>query len=192
MAGANAAGVFLRVGRHPENLRQAIGQVHAGAAEAGRDPGSVGIGLIFHTIVSDDTHEIALIARAMAAGYYEYSPRLFDIPGFQWKGPHPEELKCDAGLTDFHHASDPLSAGRLVQFLDDDIANSFALFGTASDIAAQIDAVTSLGFRVDVIVTHPVPTPTPHQPVHRQVPTELHAADYTAWFVGEVLPLVRA
>ncbi|MXY73116.1 MAG: LLM class flavin-dependent oxidoreductase, partial [Dehalococcoidia bacterium] len=81
MAGRVADGVFLRVGRHPENLRTAIERVHAGAREAGRDPNEIGIGLIFHTVMSDDPEEIRATARSMAAGYYEYSPALFEIPG---------------------------------------------------------------------------------------------------------------
>jgi 5,10-methylenetetrahydromethanopterin reductase len=190
MAGATADGVFLRVGRHPDNLRYAVARVHEGAAEAGREPADVRLGLIFHTVVSDDPAEMGSIARAMAAGFYEYSPRLFDIPGFQWDGPHPDELKEELGIDDFHHAPDPVAAGQLVDFLSDEVADAFALFGSATDIAAQIDAVLGLGFRVDVVVTHPVPTPVPHEPVRRRVPDALAGADYTAWFVGDVVPKV--
>lgn len=93
MAGRVADGVFLRVGRHPENLRTAIERVHTGAREAGRDPHEIGIGLIFHTVMSDDPAEIRATARSMAAGYYEYSPALFEIPGLPWDGPSVEELK---------------------------------------------------------------------------------------------------
>jgi alkanesulfonate monooxygenase SsuD/methylene tetrahydromethanopterin reductase-like flavin-dependent oxidoreductase (luciferase family) len=49
MCGRIADGVFVRVGRHPDNLRHAVEQVHAGATEAGRDPNEVRIALIFHT-----------------------------------------------------------------------------------------------------------------------------------------------
>jgi 5,10-methylenetetrahydromethanopterin reductase len=192
MAGAAADGVFLRVGRHPDNLRHAVTQVHEGAAQAGRDPEGIGIGLIFHTVVSDDAGEIHATARVMAAGFYEYSPRLFDIPGLPWDGPHPDELKAELGIGDFHHAPDPVAAGRRLDFLGDEVADAFALFGSAADIAAQVDAVLGLGFRVDVIVTHPVPTPVPHEPVRRRVPDALAGADYTEWFVGEVLPMVTA
>src|SRR5262245_20261402 len=190
MAGATADGVFLRVGRHPQNLCHAVAQVHEGAAEAGRDPDDVRIGLIFHTIVTDDPDEIASIARAMAAGYYEYSPRLFDVPGLEWNGPDPEDLKAANRLGDFHHAADPVAAGRLVDFLGDDVAESFAMCGSAADIANQIDDVLALGFRVDVVVPHPVPTPVPHEPVGRRVPEALTGADYTAWFAGDVVPRV--
>jgi 5,10-methylenetetrahydromethanopterin reductase len=192
MAGATADGVFLRVGRHPDNLRYAVARVHEGAAEAGRDPDDVRIGLIFHTLVSDDPEEIASTARAVAAGFYEYSPRLFDIAGFRWDGAPPDELEARLGIDDFHHAPDPVAAGRLLDFLGDDVADAFALFGSAADIAAQIDAVLGLGFRVDVVVPHPVPTPVPHEPFPRRVPDGLAGADYMRWFVGEVLPKVTA
>lgn len=49
MAGRVADGVFIRVGVHETNLRLAVEAVHAGAIEAGRDPGDVRIGCVFHT-----------------------------------------------------------------------------------------------------------------------------------------------
>ncbi|MFP6704940.1 MAG: hypothetical protein VCE75_02665 [Alphaproteobacteria bacterium] len=45
--------------------------------------------------MTDDLDRAALISRSMASGYYEYSPMLFDPPGFTWNGPDIEELKKD-------------------------------------------------------------------------------------------------
>jgi 5,10-methylenetetrahydromethanopterin reductase len=191
MAGATADGVFLRVGRHPANLRHAVDSVRAGAAEAGRDPEEVKIGLIFHTIVPDDPELIAPMARCMAAGFYEYSPRLFDIPGLVWAGPDPDELKRVV-QPDFHHVADLVGAGRLLDFLDDTTAASFALFGSAMEIADQISQALSLGFPVDIVVPHPVPTPLPQAAVPRSVPAQLVGSDYLTWFAAEVMPLVGA
>jgi 5,10-methylenetetrahydromethanopterin reductase len=189
MAGATADGVFIRVGRHPDNLRQAVDQVRAGAREVGRDLEDVKIGLIFHTIVPDDPDLVAPIARCMAAGYYEYSPQLFDIPGFVWAGPHPDELKRVV-QPDFHHVGDLVGAGRLLDFLDDATASAFALFGSAAQIADQINEALDLGFPVEIVVPHPVPTPAPKTAVAREVPAALAGADYLAWFATEVMPLV--
>ena len=187
MAGRVADGVFLRVGRHPENLRTAIARVHAGARAAGRDPDEVGIGLIFHTVMSDDPAEIHATARSMAAGYYEYSPALFEIPGLPWNGPPVEELKKQV-YPDFHHAPDLVESGNLVSFLDEETADSFALFGSAEEIAGQIRQAVAIAGRVDIVVPHPVPMPVPGAPIARTVPASLAGADYKTWFAAEVMP----
>lgn len=187
MAGRVADGVFLRVGRHPENLRTAIARVHAGARAAGRDPDEIGIGLIFHTIMSDDSAEIRATARSMAAGYYEYSPALFEIPGLPWEGPDVEELKKQV-YPDFHHAPDLVGSGNLVSFLDEETADSFALFGSADDIAGQLRAAIETVGRVDIVVPHPVPMPVPGAPIERSVPPAITGADYKTWFASEVMP----
>lgn len=163
MAGRVADGVFIRVGRHPANIHAAIAAVHAGAAEAGRDPAAIKIGLILHTILSDDAERAGLIARSMAAGYYEYSPMLFDPPGFAWDGPDIEELKQQV-WPDFHHAADLEASGRVVSFLSDAIADAFALYGPPQTIAEQLAQVLRLGHRIDMVIPHPMPTPPPGGP----------------------------
>lgn len=163
MAGRVADGVFIRVGRHPANLRVAIEAVRAGAAEAGRDPDDVKICIILHTILSDNVEAAALMSRSMAAGYYEYSPMLFDPPGFTWNGPDVEELKKQV-WPDFHHAADLEASGRVVSFLTDEIADAFALYGPPEQIAGQLRRVMEQDFRIDMIIPHPVPTPPPGGP----------------------------
>lgn len=158
MAGRVADGVFLRVGTHPANLQAAMAAIEAGATEAGRTIEDISIGLIVHTCRSQDPDEIATITRAMAAGFYEYAPALFDQPGFEWNGTPIEELKAQL-WPDFHHASDLVAAGQLVDFLDDEVASSFAFFGTGADIAAQIRAVIEQVPQIEIVVPHPVPMP---------------------------------
>jgi alkanesulfonate monooxygenase SsuD/methylene tetrahydromethanopterin reductase-like flavin-dependent oxidoreductase (luciferase family) len=181
MTGRVADGVFIRVGRHAANLRTAIEAVRAGAREAGRDPDDIKIGLIFHTILTDDLERAALLSRSMAAGYYEYSPMLFDPPHFSWDGPPVEELKKQV-WPDFHHADDLEASGRLVSFLSDDIADAFAIYGPPTMIATQLAAVLRLGWRIDMIIPHPVPTPPPGGP----------RPDYIERFATEVMPLLKA
>jgi len=177
MAGRTADGVFLRVGRNTANLRAAMENVRAGVAEAGRDPGSLTINLVIHTITSQDPKDIAAISRSMAAGFFEYSPALFDIPGIPWEGPPIEALKKTV-QPDFHHATDLVAAGNAVAFLPEQAAQGFSLFGTARDIADQLRAaMEAVGGQVGVVVPHPVPTP----------PAD---SDYPRWFVEEVWPLV--
>ena len=163
MAGRVADGVFIRVGRHEANIRTAIEAVHQGAAEAGRDPADIKIALILHTILTDDLDRAALISRSMAAGYYEYSPALFDPPGFAWDGPDIEELKKQV-LPDFHHAADLEASGRVVSFLSDAIADAFSLFGTPAMIAEQLHRVLGFGHKIDMVIPHPMPTPDRRAP----------------------------
>jgi 5,10-methylenetetrahydromethanopterin reductase len=181
MAGRVADGVFIRVGKHEANLRTAIEAVRAGAAEAGRDPSTVKIGVILHTILTDDLERAAWLSRSMAAGYYEYSPVLFDPPNFRWDGPPVDEIKKQV-WPDFHHADDLEASGRLVSFLSDEVADAFALYGTPAMIARQLGKVLSLGFPISMIIPHPVPTPLPGGP----------RPDFVERFASEVMPLLRS
>ena len=180
MAGRVADGVFIRVGRHEANLRVAIEAVRAGATEAGRSADAVKIALIFHTILTDDLDRAALLSRSMAAGYYEYSPMLFDPPNFRWDGPPVEALKRQV-WPDFHHTEDLEASGRLVSFLPDEVANAFAIYGTPAMIARQLREVLSLGFPVAMIIPHPVPTPPAGGP----------RPDYIERFATEVIPQLK-
>lgn len=185
MAGAVADGVFIRVGTHRANLVRTIDAIRAGAAEAGRDPASVRLGAIFHTVLVDDPDRALLMGKSMAAGYYEYSPALFEAPGFAWTGPDPETLKHDRTVwPDFHHAPDLEASGRAVDFLPAEAADAFCLRGGPADIVAQLVGVldaTPAAF--EHVVLHPIPDPRfPTDPEH----------DYTARVAREILPQVRA
>jgi len=180
MAGSVADGVFIRVGRHEANIRASIEAIHAGAADAGRDPAEIKVGVILHTVLCEDLDRAALIARSMAAGYYEYSPMLFDPPGFTWDGPDIEDLKKRV-WPDFHHAADLVASGQAVSFLSDEIADAFSLYGTPQMIAAQLAQLLDLGHRIDIVVPHPVPSPRPGSP----------QPDFIERMPTEVLPLLR-
>ncbi len=181
MAGRVADGVFIRVGKHEANLRTAIEAVRTGATEAGRNPDEVKIAVILHTILADDLDYAALLSRSMAAGYYEYSPMLFEPPHFTWDGPPVEELKKQV-WPDFHHTTDLEAAGRLVSFLPDEVADAFALYGTPETIAKQLCGVLNLGFPIQMIIPHPVPTP----------PLDGPRPDYIERFATQVIPLLKA
>jgi 5,10-methylenetetrahydromethanopterin reductase len=181
MAGRVADGVFIRVGRHSANLRTAIEAVRAGAQEAGRHPDEVKLAIIVHTILTDNLERAALLSRSMAAGYYEYSPMLFDPPKFTWDGPDIEELKKQV-WPDFHHTENLEASGRLVSFLSEEIADAFAVYGTPEMIAKQLGEILQLGYPIEMIIPHPVPTPPPGGP----------RPDYIERFATEVIPLLKA
>jgi alkanesulfonate monooxygenase SsuD/methylene tetrahydromethanopterin reductase-like flavin-dependent oxidoreductase (luciferase family) len=181
MAGRVADGVFIRVGKHEANLRAAIEAVRAGAIEAGRNPDAVQIGVILHTILTDNLERAVLLSRSMAAGYYEYSPMLFDPPNFRWDGPPVEELKKQV-WPDFHHAEDLEASGRLVSFLSDEVADAFAVYGTPEMIAKQLREVLNLGFPIAMLIPHPVPTPPPGG----------SRPDYIERFGTEVIPQLKS
>ncbi len=184
MAGGVADGVFIRVGTHPANIATAVEAIRAGAAEAGRDPASVRLGAIFHTVLVDDPDHAMTMAKSMAAGYYEYSPALFDPPRLAWTGPVPETLKRQHQVwPDFHHAADLLASGRVVDFLPVSAADAFSLRGGPSELAERlIGVLRSAPAGFDYVVLHPIPNPpTPDDPER----------GYMARMAREVLPHVR-
>lgn len=160
MAGRVADGAFIRVGVHPENLRLAVETVRAGEREAGRPPGEVRLGCVFHTVFGDDAAATARIGRAVAAGYYEYSPALFDNIGLARPGEPVAALKRRV-WPDFHHARDMDTAGDLVAFLPEAAVGSFALHGPFAAIREQVQQILGSGLPIEVVVPHPVPTPAP-------------------------------
>lgn len=156
MAGRLADGVWIRVGRDAANLEMAWAAVCAGAEEAGRVVEDLQIGLIFHTAVCDQPADARLIGKAIAAGYYEYSEFLFDAPGFTWSGPDPHQLRPQV-YPDFLHHRDPVAAGRLVDFLPDEVADAFALYGSWADIGQQLkDTLAHCPMPVNYVLPHPV------------------------------------
>jgi 5,10-methylenetetrahydromethanopterin reductase len=184
MAGSVADGVFIRVGTHAANIKTAVDLIRAGASEAGRAPDSVRLGAVFHTVFVDDPRRALTMAKSMAAGYYEYSPRLFDPPGLTWAGPDPERLKHDQQVwPDFHHAADLDASGRAVDFLPTEAADAFALRGGPAEIVKQlVEVLAAAPAAFDYVVLHPIPNPpTPDDPER----------GYAARVAREILPAVR-
>jgi 5,10-methylenetetrahydromethanopterin reductase len=184
MAGGVADGVFIRVGTHPANIATAVSAIRAGAVEAGRDPAAVKLAAIFHTVLVDEPARALTMARSMAAGYYEYSPALFDPPALPWTGPDPETLKHDRNIwPDFHHASDLEASGKVVDFLPVEAADAFSLRGGTGEVAERLlGALRAAPAAFDYVVLHPIPDPKwPSDPDN----------DYTARIAREVLPQVR-
>jgi len=184
MAGGVADGVFIRVGTHAANIGTAVEGIRAGAVEAGRDPASVRLGAIFHTVLVGDPARALTMAKSMAAGYYEYSPALFDPPGFKWTGEDPETLKrLHKVWPDFHHAVDLEASGRVVDFLPEGAADAFSLRGGPREVANRlISVLRSAPAEFDYVVLHPIPNPPS--------PDEGESG-YTARMAREALPRVR-
>jgi len=185
MAGGIADGVFIRVGTHPANITGAVDAIRAGAADAGRDPSAVHLGVVLHTVLVDDADRAMTMAKSIAAGYYEYSPKLFDPPGLAWNGPDPETLKQRHQVwPDFHHAPDLESSGRVVDFLSASAAEAFSLHGGPIEVAEQlIELLGSAPAEFDYVVLHPIPTPPMPDDPER---------GYMARMAREALPRVRS
>ena len=185
MAGGVADGVFIRVGTHRANIGAAVDAIRAGAAETGRDPSAVRVSAIFHTVLHDEPARALAMGKSMAAGYYEYSPTLFDAPRLTWTGPDPESLKhAHSVWPDFHHAPDLEASGRAVDFLPAEAAEAFSLRGSPEAIVEQlVGVIQSAPVAFEHVVLHPIPNPpTPEDPVH----------GYMARVAREILPRVRA
>lgn len=160
MAGRVADGVFIRVGVHETNLRLAVEHVRAGAREAGRDPSEVRIGCVFHTIADPDPERVGRIGRAAAAGYYEYSPVLFENIDMPWTGEDSAILKRQV-WPDFHHDPNLEAAGDVVSFLPDEAVDAFTLHGSFEEIAEQIKTILGYRLPIEIVIPHPMPTPPP-------------------------------
>ncbi|MBG93061.1 MAG: hypothetical protein CL792_03675 [Chloroflexi bacterium] len=171
-AGRVADGVFIRVGMHLENIKFSVEQIFSGAREVGRDPNEIKLGLVVHTILEDNIEKALLMGKSMAAGYYEYSPFLFDKPSIPWEGPDIENLKTKVH-PDFHHHPDLVESGNLVNFLPDSAAYSFAALGSAEAITEQFKNVLTQGIEFDIIVPHPVPNPIPKSYTEKQTYMEI-------------------
>jgi 5,10-methylenetetrahydromethanopterin reductase len=184
MAGGVADGVFIRVGTHAANLRASVEAIRAGAAEAGRDPATVRLGAVFHTVLVDDAARALVMAKSLAAGYYEYSPALFGPPGLAWTGPDAETLKRTHHVVpDFHHAPDLEASGRVVDFLPAAAADAFSLRGGTAEVAQRlIDVLRSAAADFDYVVLHPIPNPPSPDEGER---------GYMTRVAREVLPRVR-
>ena len=185
MAGSCADGVFIRVGTNLKNIEQSVKRIRSGAAKVGRLEESVKIGAVFHTVFVDDEETSLLMGKSMAAGYYEYSPMLFDNIGFEWGGADPELLKKYGGVwPDFHHAPDLIQSGKVVDFLEENHANAFCLRGNASQITHQIVSILKgchdLKIDFEYVVLQPIPNPPTPDPGSQsyieRVPKEILAA----------------
>ena len=124
------------------------------------------------------------MAKSMAAGYYDYSPALFDPPRLAWTGPDPETLKRERQVwADFHHATDLEASGQVVDFLPESAADAFSLRGGPGEVAERlIGVLRNAPAEFDYVVLHPNPNPpSPADPER----------GYTARMAREVLPRVR-
>ena len=184
MAGGVADGVFIRVGTHAANIAVAIDAIRAGAKDAGRDPAQVKLGAVFHTVLVEEPARALAMAKSMAAGYYEYSPALFEPLRLPWSGPDPEALKHRHHVwPDFHHAPDLETSGRVVDFLPVTAADAFALRGGPVEVADQLVAtLRAAPAAFDYVVLHPIPNPPSPDEGDR---------GYMARVAREVLPRVR-
>ena len=124
------------------------------------------------------------MGKSMAAGYYEYSPMLFDPPRLSWTGPDPEKLKRERNVfPDFHHAIDLEASGRAVDFLPDAAADAFCLRGGPAEIVSQLLAVLRASpATFDYVCLHPIPNPSSPDDPER---------GFMARVAREVLPPVR-
>jgi alkanesulfonate monooxygenase SsuD/methylene tetrahydromethanopterin reductase-like flavin-dependent oxidoreductase (luciferase family) len=184
MAGAVADGVFIRLGTDSGNISAAIRHIYDGAAQAGRKPNDLRLGIVFHTVLVDESEAALTMAKSIAAGYYDQTPSLFGPAELSWDGPPTAELKRQHAVwPDFHHATDLIASGRAVSFLSREAADRFSLWGGPVQIAGQLLTVLETSqVHFDYVILQPIPDP--------MWPADIEA-DYTQRMATEVLPQVR-
>jgi 5,10-methylenetetrahydromethanopterin reductase len=184
MAGAYADGVFIRVGTSARSIEAALAEIQAGAGSVGRDPTTIGLGLIVDVVLVDDQEQALLMAKAMAAGHFELTPSSFDRAGIQWNGPPVEQLKHEHSIwPDFHHNRDLVAAGKAVDFLPPDSAGLFSLWGSSQQVIDQATAlIRNTPVNLEFVVLAPIPEP---------IWPDGGEKGYTARMATEVLPVLR-
>lgn len=184
MAGAYADGVFIRVGTSARSIGAALEEIHVGAASVGRDPATVGIGLIVDVVLVNDEEQALLMAKAMAAGHYELTPSSFERAGVAWNGPPLEQLRQEHAIwPDFHHHKDLAAAGKVVDHLSAETAGLFSLYGGRGQVIEQALAfIRAAPVPLEFVVFAPIPEP---------VWPDGGEKGYTARMATEVLPVLR-
>ena len=117
-------------GTHQANIAKSIEEIRAGAVAAGRDPSTVGLGAVFHTVLVEDAGAALTMGKSMAAGYYEYSPMLFEPPRLVLVGAGSREAQARASrLSRLSPRAGSRGERTVVDFLPDAAADAFCLRG---------------------------------------------------------------
>jgi len=146
-AGEVADGVILLSGVAPVLLQNSVNQVRDGAVAAGRDPDSVQIIVAAHAMVTDDLERDARVLKPVCAGiaqkggqaalattgiHIDVPPRVPDV--------YPDLIHAEDWELAVKRSSEWVSDADAVAF-----AQTFCLFGNASEIVAKIQAARELG-----------------------------------------------
>ncbi len=147
LAGTLADGVLLNVGASVEYIRWAVGQIHAGCKDAGRDPGQVTIAAWLTSYVTDDYASGVARARLWLAS-------MLSIPG------QGELLLEHAGadasiLTGIraHHSAYPHTGDReaAAQYVPDEVAERLTLIGNRERVLERVAQYRDAGVQVPVL-----------------------------------------
>jgi 5,10-methylenetetrahydromethanopterin reductase len=155
IAGAYADVVVLRCGLAPENLNPLADLVEQGARDAGRDPATLRFAAIVHTLPSDDAAAALAQARVVAAGFYELAPALWQRAGLTWNGPPLAQIAAQV-YPDIVHAQDIPAAAKLVEFIQPEAVDAFALHGDAQAVSSGLERVVAGFPRLAHVITQPL------------------------------------
>jgi 5,10-methylenetetrahydromethanopterin reductase len=146
LAGRIADGVVFQVGADPALIRRAIEQVHAGAREAGRNPGSVKLCARLGCAVAEDRaqarEEIRPYAAAAAETVFQSNPADFLAPELA------ADLKRLKENYDYYQHVNVEAEHR--ELVTDRIIDAMVLAGTPDDVLPRFESIIALG--VDRIV----------------------------------------
>ena len=147
LAGAIADAVVLHTGTTPAAIRWCKERLHAGAQEAGRDPGEIEIWMMLKASVADDRATALEQVRAGLAGSASHALR----QGAEEKGVPAELLEPLSELISRYDAAQHAVAGsanaKLVDSLGltDFLAGYFGLVGTPKDCVRTLESLASQG-----------------------------------------------
>lgn len=141
LAGGIADGVIIQAGLHPAVLRYCIAEIHAGAREAGRDPGTVEIVCSTMCIATGDRARDLELARPLLGWYYAAAPRYLEMAGEEVTQRAPDRPI----FPDLGHALDWDDAVEACRFVSETAVEKFCLIGPPDAWPRRLQELAELG-----------------------------------------------
>lgn len=147
MAGEIADGVILLSGVAPDNLARSIGLAQSGVQASGSDPSLLSVTVGVFAEITDDIGRDAQKLKPICAGIAQRGGREFlrmagidiNVPSHV-EGVYPDLVHAEDWQLAVDRCSEWVSDADAVRF-----AESFCLFGTASEITSRVAALSEVG-----------------------------------------------
>jgi 5,10-methylenetetrahydromethanopterin reductase len=137
MAGEIADGIIFMPGSHPDCVKFALGNIEAGARQAGRSLADIDVAWCGIGSINKDRKQALETSRWIAAWFPQTSPHYAEIAGVP-----PELIQRIRGAYTGGHFHEAKAAAALVT---EDMIQRLALAGTPQDFQARIQGVLDLG-----------------------------------------------
>ncbi|MGI9051501.1 MAG: LLM class flavin-dependent oxidoreductase [Ilumatobacteraceae bacterium] len=155
LAGAIADGVIMLSGASTAAAGRGLASVHAGAREAGRDPGTLAVAVSAFAMITDHLERDSRLVKPVVATIAQTGgSKLLALAGISVSVPsrvpevYPDLIHAEAWAEAVDHCGKWVSDDDALAF-----ARTFCLFGTAEEIVGRITAIAAAG-ATKVLVQH--------------------------------------